>query len=44
MGINTLTTRLVVLACFVASAVAAEETAAPSAERGKEAVWSVASP
>ena len=44
MNLNTLLTTLVTLACFIAPAVAAEETAAPSAERGKEAVWSVASP
>ena len=44
MSLNTMLTTLVSLACFVASAVAAEETSAPSAERGKEAVWSVASP
>ena len=44
MGLNTFLTIVVTLACSVASAVAAEKTSAPSAERGKEAVWSVASP
>ncbi len=44
MHLKTVAMTIAALACLVAPSVFAEEKPAPSAERGKDAVWSVLSP
>lgn len=44
MRLTSLTVALIFFACLSETAVFAAEKPAPSVERGKEAVWSVASP